>query len=52
MKWTAWGVIRLLLVVAAPMAGGMALIAGISLKIHAFDKALDRSNSIKEVLEA
>jgi hypothetical protein len=28
MKWTAWHVIRLLLVVAASMAGGMALIWG------------------------
>jgi hypothetical protein len=40
MKWTAWDVIRLLLVVAASMAGGMALVLGFGWLVLWLDKVV------------
>jgi hypothetical protein len=40
MKWTAWEVIRLLLVVAASMAAGMALLWGFGWLVLWFDKVV------------
>ena len=40
MKWTAWQVIRLLLVVAASLAGGMALLWGFGWLVLWLDKVV------------
>ena len=40
MKWTAWEIIRLLVVVAASMAAGMALLLGFGWLVLTLDKVV------------